>query len=77
VDIESRVIEILEVIFPDETIVAGEDVDFGRFESWDSIKYVTIVLAIEQEFKIKLNKDEILEFSSLDNVIRILRARGF
>jgi len=43
--------------------------------SWDSLGLVTLVMAIEKKFKIKLSFEEIRKFTSFKEVCEILNSR--
>jgi len=76
-NLQSKLENLFQILFPDENLDFSKNVDSSKIPSWDSIKYVTLVLAIEDEFDIKLTQDEILEFSSFEKILQILRLRGF
>ena len=41
-------------------------------ETWDSLKHMNLVIALEEEFKIEVSDDEILEmmdYSSIETII--------
>ncbi len=74
-NLQSKLESIFQALFPEEILDFSKDIDSAKIQNWDSLKYVTIVLAIEDEFGIKLTQDEILEFSSFDRILQILRSR--
>lgn len=64
--------------------VLGEDFsnlremgDLRETDIWDSLIYVTLVVSIEKEFKIQLTKEEIQTLTTIDNITRVLKSRGF
>ena len=76
-NLQSKLERLFQTFFPEEKLDFSKNLDSVKIQSWDSIKYVTIVLAVEEEFDIKLTQDEILEFSSFDRIFQILCSRGF
>ena len=76
-NLQSKLESLFRTLFPEEELDFSKNLDSATIQDWDSIKYVTIVLAVEEEFEIKLTQDEILEFSSFDKIFQILRSRGF
>ena len=76
-NLQSKLESLFQTLFPEEKLDFSKNLDSATIQVWDSIKYVTIVLAVEEEFEIKLTQDEILEFSSFDKIFQILRSRGF
>jgi acyl carrier protein len=51
--------------------LAPEDVP-----NWDSIGHMNLVAGLEQEFNLQFEVDEIMEMSSPQKILDILKARG-
>ena len=75
-NLQSKLESLFQTLFPEENLDFSKNLDSVKIQNWDSIMYVTIVFAVEDEFDIKLTQDEILEFSSFDRIFQILRTRG-
>jgi acyl carrier protein len=61
------VAELLEMAIP-----PGADVERATTAAWDSLNHLRIVMAVEEEFSIRLEPDEVLAItalSSLSNVV--------
>ena len=50
-----------------ETIV-NDNLKYNEIEEWDSIGHMSLMSAIEDEFKISLETDDIIDFSSFKKV---------
>jgi len=56
-------------------VFAVEDNDFGfakahdDFENWDSLSHMSLVSAIEEEFRISLSVDEISEMDTVKKIV--------
>ena len=50
-----------------------ENLKYNEIEEWDSIGHMTLVAALEEEFKISLETDDIVDFSSFKKGIEILK----
>ena len=50
-----------------------ENLEYQSIDSWDSIGHMTLVAALEEEFKISLETDDIIDFSSFKKGIEILK----
>jgi acyl carrier protein len=48
----------------------------NQLPSWDSIATVTLVAELEEVFGVSFEVDEMLELTSLDRTINILREKG-
>jgi acyl carrier protein len=45
-------------------------------ESWDSVKHMSLVLALEEEFQVSFADEKIVELLSCDAIFEALRAAG-
>ena len=63
IDLDARLEKILKEVFQVEKI----DLNFSMDEipEWDSYNYVKLILAVENEFKIKLNITDTMEIRSI------------
>ena len=46
---------------------------YNEIDEWDSIGHMTLMAALEEEFKISLETDDIVDFSSFKKGIEILK----
>lgn len=59
-------------VFSVEQSVLGADFNKESIENWDSVHQLYLTSAIEDEFDIMLDSEDILEFTSYDEVKTIL-----
>lgn len=59
-------------VFSVETSFLNADFDKNNVEGWDSVHQLSLTSAIEDEFDIMLDAEDILEFTSYDNAKNIL-----
>jgi acyl carrier protein len=50
-----------------------ETIKYNDIEEWDSIGHMTLMSALEDVFKISIETDDIIEFSSYNEGIKILK----
>ena len=50
----------------------NEQIKYNEIEEWDSIGHMTLMSSLEEEFKISLVTDDIVDFSSFKKGIEIL-----
>ncbi len=55
----------------DETF--EESIEYNQIDEWDSIGHMTLISALEEEFKISFETDDIIDFSSYKKGIEILK----
>ena len=51
----------------------SEKIKYNDVEEWDSIGHMTLISALEEEFKITFETDDITDFSSFKKGIEILK----
>lgn len=74
--LQQRLENLFRILFPSENLDFSKKIESNTLKDWDSIKYFMIVLAVQEEFNIKLTQEEILEFSNFDKILQILSSRG-
>ena len=51
----------------------NENLKYNEIDEWDSIGHMTLMAALEEEYKISLETDDIVDFSSYKEGIKILK----
>ena len=51
----------------------SKEIKYNEVEEWDSIGHMTLISALEEEYKITLETDDIIDFSSFKKGIEILK----
>lgn len=59
-------------VFNVEESVLDNGFDKCNIEGWDSVRQLSLSTAVEDEFDIMLDAEDILEFTSYDNVKKVL-----
>lgn len=63
---------IFREIFDDDEILITNDTNRNDIEDWDSVAHVKLVLAIEEEFVIKLTTDEVASIKSVGEFVKVI-----
>jgi len=50
-----------------------ENLKYNEIDEWDSIGHMTLIAALEEEYKITFETDDIVDFSSFNKGIEILK----
>ena len=53
-----------------------EESSIHSIENWDSLKHINLIIAIEEEFEISIDEEEMVEMTSFVDIKRILSDRG-
>tara|TARA_Y100000590_G_scaffold468870_1_gene653583 strand:- start:295 stop:540 length:246 start_codon:yes stop_codon:yes gene_type:complete len=51
----------------------NENIKYNEIPEWDSIGHMTLIAALEEEYKINFETDDIVDFSSFKKGIEILK----
>ena len=72
-NIEERIKNVMSAVFEIPANKIDKESSPDNIESWDSLKHMNIVVALEEEFNIQFTDDEIIElinFSLMEVVIK-------
>lgn len=67
-----RLNQIFCEVFGIEESALNDGFDKCNVEGWDSVRQLSLSTAVEDEFDIMLDAEDILEFTSYDNVKKVL-----
>lgn len=71
-----RVNALLENVFDGRWQQAADADSFVQVEGWDSLEYVRLVVAVQDEFDVELSAEEIEQLLSYDGLKAVLAGRG-
>ena len=54
----------------------NENMKYNDISEWDSIGHMTLISTLEEKFKISIETDDIINFSSFNEGIKILKKYG-
>ena len=66
-NLEQRICFLIETTLG----IKGVNIDSSQenFQAWDSLGYLSVLSAIEDEFQIDINQDNINNFGTVENII--------
>ena len=67
--VSGRVLSVMQDFFKHNNV--GE-LEYGHFESWDSLAHMEFISEIEKSFDIQLTEDEMIEMTNFQSVVRIV-----
>ena len=59
-------------VFEDESITVNDDTTADDIEDWDSLEHINLVNAVEQEFGIKFNMEQIVSMKNVGEMVNII-----
>ncbi|RNC83666.1 MAG: acyl carrier protein [Balneola sp.] len=66
---------IKEVLFLEEGITLTDSMGPNDIDSWDSLGHINIISAIEDEFEIEMDPEEIIEISTIADIKELLNKK--
>ena len=72
-EIENKLKKIISVIFLVNENKINYESSNENIKEWDSLKHLSLVLAIEEEFNIRFTNDETLQLTSFKNIVEIIK----
>ncbi|MDO4559431.1 MAG: acyl carrier protein [bacterium] len=54
----------------------NEDFSYNSVEKWDSVAHMSLISALEDEFEVLFDTEDILSYGSFENGIKILTKYG-
>ena len=73
--IEERIKNVMSAVFEIPANKIGEESSPDNIESWDSLKHMNIVVALEEEFNVQFTDDEIIELINMKLIMVIIREK--
>lgn len=73
---ENRIKSVLAIVLELDITNIKNDCSPETIEKWDSLKQMNLIIALESEFGIEINEDEILELVNIPAIIKIMHAKG-
>lgn len=74
-EIFDRLNEVFQDVFDDDSILVNENTTAADIEDWDSLSHITLVAAVEDEFRMKFSMKEVVEMKNVGEMAAIVAAR--
>ena len=72
-EIYERLNNVFRDIFDDETIEVHPETTSDDIEDWDSLEHINLVVAVEQEFGMKFNMNEVTTMKNVGEMVEIIK----
>ena len=70
---EDRIKRVMSTILGVDEALINENTSPSTVKRWDSLKHMNLILAIEEEFEIKLRDEDIIEMLNFKLICMILK----
>ena len=74
-DILTKLTQLFRDIFDDEALVITPQTTADDVEGWDSVNHITLVVAVEQAFKVKFKTAEIESLKDVGDLVKLVAAK--
>lgn len=71
-----RLNKVFQDVFDDDSIIVKPGTTANDIEDWDSLEHITLIAAVEKEFKVKFKMGEISGMKNVGDMARIIAERG-
>ena len=71
-DIKNRLQNVFWDVFEDGDIELFDEMSANDIEEWDSLTHVQLIVAVENEFKVRFKTAEIIEVKNVGEFIKTL-----
>ena len=69
---ENRIKDVMSSVFDILKHDIKEDASPDNIESWDSLKHMNLIVALEEEFEVKFKDEDIIEMINYKLIVNIL-----
>jgi len=75
-EIHVRLNQVFQDVFDDDEMEIFPEMTARDLDDWDSLKHITLVLAVEKEFSVQLNAAEVGALENVGQMIALLQVRA-
>lgn len=72
---KEKVIQIINLVLEAKFALDTQEILSEAIENWDSLKHLSIVFALEDEFDIRFSEDEFSELRSLSAIVTNIESK--
>ncbi len=71
-----RLNKVFRDVFDDDSIKVTPKTTADDIDDWDSLEHITLIAAVEREFKIKFKMGEIASMKNVGDMAKIIASRA-
>ena len=72
----NRIQQAMREVFDDDHLLVTDDLSMDTFPDWDSLSQVKLVIALQEEFGVDFQTEEVLEATSVAKLKSLLASKG-
>lgn len=74
--VRGRLNQVFREVFDEDDLQIFDAMSAADLEEWDSLSHITLVLAVEKEFRVRLNAAEVGKLDNVGQMIDLLARRA-
>ena len=74
-EIYERLNEVFQDVFDDDSLTVTPATTAADIEDWDSLSHITLMAAVEDEFRMKFSMKEVVEMKNVGEMVALIAAR--
>ncbi len=75
-EVMRRLTEVFQDTFDDPGLELRDTMTAADVDEWDSLQHIVLVLAVEREFRIRLNPAEVGKLENVGRMVDLLQAKA-
>ncbi len=75
-EIYERLNKVFRDVFDDDDITVKAETTANDIEDWDSLEHITLMSAVQKEFKVKFTMGEIASMKNVGEMVQIIEQRA-
>ena len=75
-EVMRRLTEVFQETFDDPGLELSDSMTAADVDEWDSLQHIVLVLAVEREFRIRLNPAEVGKLENVGRMVDLLQAKA-
>jgi acyl carrier protein len=75
-EVVRRLAEVFQETFDDPALEIRDSMTAADVDEWDSLQHIVLVLAVEREFRIRLNPAEVGKLENVGRMVDLLQAKA-
>jgi acyl carrier protein len=75
-EVMRRLTDVFQETFDDPGLQLRDSMTAADVDEWDSLQHIVLVLAVEREFRIRLNPAEVGKLENVGRMIDLLQAKA-
>ena len=73
---DTRLDRVFQDVFDDDSIHVSANTTANDIEDWDSLEHITLISAVEREFRMKFKMGEISSMKNVGEMVSIIASRA-